>query len=206
MRLCHNQRRAAVPLVLCLEIKNIKSTSGMFSNTQHDSEWRNNDVTVLVDESRPLWVYNQQFQLPTLVQRGRKAAVNHRGLRLCWTVYTKSRKMIWTSRERPAFFRPKHRLSVTFTPRCSQWDWRGPPSVHACQRRRSGHGNLSLHCVRKHNYKTLLVIWVTLKIFRFKTGSLIYLKWTIQRAEINKIVYHMEAIWLIVFNKIKFNK
>lgn len=54
MRLCHNQRRAAVPLVLYLEIKNIKSTSGMFTNTQHDSGWMNNEVTVLVDKSHPL--------------------------------------------------------------------------------------------------------------------------------------------------------
>lgn len=115
MRLCHNQRRAAVPLVLCLEIKNIKSTSGMFSNTQHDSRWRNNDITVLVDESRPLWVYNQQFQVLTLVQRSRKAAVNHRVLYLCWTVYTKCWKMIWTHHSTPGlfFFQLKHRVSVT---------------------------------------------------------------------------------------------
>lgn len=149
MRLCHNQRRAAVPLVLCLEIKNINSTSGMFSNTQHDGGWRNNEVTVLVDEARPLWVYNQQFQVLTLVQRGRKAAVNHRVLYLCWIVYTKSWKMIWTCHR--VF--PTQTLSISHihTPRWSQQDWRGPPSVDACLKGRPGQGKLSLHCVQKHN-------------------------------------------------------
>lgn len=80
MRLFHKQRGAAVPLVLCLKLKNIKSTAGMFLNTQHNSWWRNNEVTVLVDESGPLWVYNQQFQVLTLVQRSRRAARNHRVL------------------------------------------------------------------------------------------------------------------------------
>lgn len=132
MRLCHNQRRAVVPLVLCLEIKNIKSTSGMFSNTQHDSGWGNNEVTVLVDESRPLWVYNQQFQVPTLVQRGRKAAVNHRVLDLCWTVYTKPWKMIWTHRDWPGFFQPKHRVSLTFTHLGVHSGTEEDPPVYSC--------------------------------------------------------------------------
>lgn len=78
MRLFHKQRGAAVPLVLCLKLKNIKSTAGMFLNTQHNSWWRNNEVTVLVDEPGPRWVYNQQFQVRTQVQRSRRAARNHR--------------------------------------------------------------------------------------------------------------------------------
>lgn len=151
MRLCHNQRRAAVPLVLCLEIKNIKSTSGMFSNTQHDSGWRNNEDTVLFDESRPLWVYNQQFQVLTLVQRGRKAAVNHRVLYLCWIVYTKSWNMIWTHRDRPGFFQPKHGASLTFTHLVVHSGTEEDLSVHACLKGRPGQGKLSLHCVQKHN-------------------------------------------------------
>lgn len=52
MRLFHKQRGAAVPLVLCLKLKNIKSTAGMFLNTQHNNRW-NNEVTVLVDGSGP---------------------------------------------------------------------------------------------------------------------------------------------------------
>lgn len=152
MRLCRNQRRADVPLVLCLEIKNIKSTSGMFSNTQHDSRWRNNEVTVLVDESQPLWVYNQQFQVLTLVQCSRTAAVNHRVFYLCWIVYTKSCKRIWACCDGLGVF-PTQTWSIghIHAARCSQWDWRGPPSVHACLKQRPGQRKLSLHCVQKHN-------------------------------------------------------
>lgn len=153
MRLCHNQRRADVPLVLCLEIKNIKSTSGMFSNTQHDSRWRDNEVTVLVDESQPLWVYNQQFQVLTLVQRSRTAAVNHRVFYLCWIVYTKSCKMIWACCDGPGGFSnpnmeyQSHSRSSVLTVGLK----RTPPSVHACLKQRPGQRKLSLHCVQKHN-------------------------------------------------------
>lgn len=174
MRLCHNQRRADVPLVLCLEIKNIKSTSGMFSNTQHDSRWRDNEVTVLVDESQPLWVYNQQFQVLTLVQRSRTAAVNHRVFYLCWIVYTKSCKMIWACCDGPGvFFQPKHGVSVTFTQlgAHSGTEEDSPRLFMPVWSKDQGRENCRFTVCRSTTPTLLGPLVTTLKIFRFKTGS-----------------------------------
>lgn len=148
MRRFHKQRGAAVPLVLCLKLKNIKSTAGMFLNTQHNSWWRNNEVTVLVDEPGPLWVYNQQFQVLTLVQRSRRAARNHRVFDFVLDCIYKILENDVDFVGRTGFPEQTRSVGHSPTPQGSQQDERGPFGGVWKEGRQ---GKLALHCLWRHH-------------------------------------------------------